>query len=144
MMYSHHAHDPPAFSTSAASVQSGARMQQRRQDVRGRKRFTEILRSSVLLRRFAGRCFKRIAVGGVRMRRIEALVVGCVGLSMCGGLAARAAPPVEACATNGDGIGMSRIVEVDTRGAPVFGRVASGGYDFLADGEVVLTFDDGP
>ena len=78
------------------------------------------------------------------MRRIEALVVGCVGLSLCGGLPAHAAPPVEACATNGDGIGMSRIVEVDTRGAPLFGRVASGGYDFLADGEVVLTFDDGP
>ena len=78
------------------------------------------------------------------MRRIGALIVGCAGLSLCGGLSAHAAPPVEACATNGDGIGMSRIVEVDARGAPLFGRVASGGYDFLADGEVVLTFDDGP
>jgi peptidoglycan/xylan/chitin deacetylase (PgdA/CDA1 family) len=53
-------------------------------------------------------------------------------------------PPVEACTTNGNGIGMSRIVEVDASGGPLFGRVHSGGYDFLTDGEVVLTFDDGP
>jgi peptidoglycan/xylan/chitin deacetylase (PgdA/CDA1 family) len=78
------------------------------------------------------------------MRRIGALLVGCAGLSLCGSLSALAAPPVEACATTGNGIGMSRIVEVDASGGPLFGRVHSGGYDFLADGEVVLTFDDGP
>ncbi|KAB2937231.1 MAG: polysaccharide deacetylase family protein [Hyphomicrobium sp.] len=80
----------------------------------------------------------------VRMRRVEALVVGCVCLLLCGGPTAHGAPPVEACATSADKLGLSRIVEVDTAGGPLFGRVASGGYDFLADGEVVLTFDDGP
>ncbi len=78
------------------------------------------------------------------MRRIDALIVGCVCLSLCGGPHARAAPPVEACATRDDVLGLSRMVEVDASGGPLFGRVANGGYDFLADGEVVLTFDDGP
>ncbi|MEO8421560.1 MAG: polysaccharide deacetylase family protein [Hyphomicrobium sp.] len=60
---------------------------------------------------------------------------------------ARAAPDtpaVAACATNDKVLGLSRMVEVDTAGGPLFGRVNSGGYDFLHDGEVVLTFDDGP
>ncbi|MFA6141583.1 MAG: polysaccharide deacetylase family protein [Hyphomicrobium sp.] len=60
---------------------------------------------------------------------------------------ARAAPDtpaVAACATNDKVLGLSRLVEVDTAGGPLFGRVNSGGYDFLQDGEVVLTFDDGP
>jgi peptidoglycan/xylan/chitin deacetylase (PgdA/CDA1 family) len=60
---------------------------------------------------------------------------------------ARAAPDtpaVAACATNDKVLGLSRMVEVDTAGGPLFGRVNSGGYDFLQDGEVVLTFDDGP
>lgn len=51
---------------------------------------------------------------------------------------------VDACATHGDLLGLSRIVEIDTTGGPHFGRVAQGGFDFLADGEIVLTFDDGP
>jgi peptidoglycan/xylan/chitin deacetylase (PgdA/CDA1 family) len=58
--------------------------------------------------------------------------------------AAFGGPAVEACATHADVLGLSRIVEVDAAGGPQFGRVADGGYDFLADGEVVLTFDDGP
>jgi peptidoglycan/xylan/chitin deacetylase (PgdA/CDA1 family) len=78
------------------------------------------------------------------MRRVEALIVGCFCLSLCGGQPAHGGPPVEACATRGDVLGLSRIVEVDAAGSPLFGRVASGGYDFLTDGEVVLTFDDGP
>ena len=63
-----------------------------------------------------------------------------------GGLlaSAMAVTPVDACATRADVLGLSRVVEVDTKGGPLFGRVANGGFDFLADGEVVLTFDDGP
>ena len=64
-----------------------------------------------------------------------------------GGMPAHAAevgPQVAACATNPDVLGMSRMVEVDPAGGPLFGRVNNGGYDFLHDGEVVLTFDDGP
>ena len=42
------------------------------------------------------------------------------------------------------GIGLSRIVEIDTTGGPGFGFEHFKQYDFLRDKEVVLTFDDGP
>jgi peptidoglycan/xylan/chitin deacetylase (PgdA/CDA1 family) len=59
-----------------------------------------------------------------------------------------AAPPasVEAkpvCA-NPDALGLSRTVIVDTTGGPGFGFLQYKQFDFLADKEVVLTFDDGP
>ena len=43
-----------------------------------------------------------------------------------------------------DGIGLSRIVEIDTTGGPGFGFEHFKQYDFLRDKEIVLTFDDGP
>jgi peptidoglycan-N-acetylglucosamine deacetylase len=43
-----------------------------------------------------------------------------------------------------DGLGLSRIVQIDTTGGPEFGFQHFKGYDFLRDKEVVLTFDDGP
>lgn len=43
-----------------------------------------------------------------------------------------------------NGIGLSRIVQVDTTGGPEFGFQHRHGYEFLRDKEVVLTFDDGP
>jgi len=43
-----------------------------------------------------------------------------------------------------DAIGLSRIVDIDTRAGPEFGFQHLKGYDFLRDKEVVLTFDDGP
>ena len=43
-----------------------------------------------------------------------------------------------------DGMGLSRIVEIDTTGGPGFGFEHFKQYDFLRDKEVVLTFDDGP
>jgi peptidoglycan/xylan/chitin deacetylase (PgdA/CDA1 family) len=55
------------------------------------------------------------------------------------GLAQPAAP----CA-NPDALGVSRVVEVDTTGGPGFGFEHFKQLDFLADKEVVLTFDDGP
>jgi peptidoglycan/xylan/chitin deacetylase (PgdA/CDA1 family) len=42
------------------------------------------------------------------------------------------------------GMGLSRIVEIDTTGGPGFGFETFKQYDFLRDKEVVLTFDDGP
>jgi peptidoglycan-N-acetylglucosamine deacetylase len=81
------------------------------------------------------------------MRRIGALSAVCVALLLGGGLIARtaqSAPPVAACATQDNVLGLSRVVEVDAADGPLFGRVHNGGYDFLHDGEVVLTFDDGP
>jgi peptidoglycan/xylan/chitin deacetylase (PgdA/CDA1 family) len=47
------------------------------------------------------------------------------------------------CASPG-GMGLSRIVEIDTTGGPGFGFEHFKQYDFLRDKEVVLTFDDGP
>jgi peptidoglycan-N-acetylglucosamine deacetylase len=44
-----------------------------------------------------------------------------------------------------DGLGLSRIIQIDTTGGPRFGLIQHPeGYDFLRDKEVVLTFDDGP
>jgi peptidoglycan/xylan/chitin deacetylase (PgdA/CDA1 family) len=57
--------------------------------------------------------------------------------------AAPAPQPKQACA-NPNALGLSRIVEVDTAGGPGFGFEHFKQIDFLADKEVVLTFDDGP
>src|SRR3984893_6893116 len=43
-----------------------------------------------------------------------------------------------------DGMGLTRVVEIDTTGGPAFGTEHFKQYDFLRDKEVVLTFDDGP
>jgi peptidoglycan/xylan/chitin deacetylase (PgdA/CDA1 family) len=48
-----------------------------------------------------------------------------------------------ACA-NPDALGVSRVVEIDTTGGPGFGFEHFKQLDFLADKEIVLTFDDGP
>jgi peptidoglycan/xylan/chitin deacetylase (PgdA/CDA1 family) len=55
--------------------------------------------------------------------------------------AAVAKPPP--CA-NPNGMGVSRVVEIDTTGGPGFGFQHFKTYDFLRDHEVALTFDDGP
>jgi peptidoglycan-N-acetylglucosamine deacetylase len=57
--------------------------------------------------------------------------------------AAATAHPITACDKPG-GLGLSRIVEIDTTGGPAFGTEHFKQYDFLRDKEVVLTFDDGP
>jgi peptidoglycan/xylan/chitin deacetylase (PgdA/CDA1 family) len=51
--------------------------------------------------------------------------------------------PIPACDKPG-GMGLARIVEIDTSGGPGFGFEHFKQYDFLRDKEVVLTFDDGP
>jgi peptidoglycan/xylan/chitin deacetylase (PgdA/CDA1 family) len=53
------------------------------------------------------------------------------------------APPKPACA-NPDALGVGRVVEIDTTGGPGFGFEHFKQLDFLADKEIVLTFDDGP
>jgi peptidoglycan/xylan/chitin deacetylase (PgdA/CDA1 family) len=57
---------------------------------------------------------------------------------------AAAVQPVAAPCANPDALGVSRVVEVDTTGGPGFGFEHFKQLDFLADKEVVLTFDDGP
>jgi peptidoglycan/xylan/chitin deacetylase (PgdA/CDA1 family) len=54
-----------------------------------------------------------------------------------------ASQPASPCA-NPDALGVSRVVEIDTTGGPGFGFEHFKQLDFLADKEVVLTFDDGP
>jgi peptidoglycan/xylan/chitin deacetylase (PgdA/CDA1 family) len=56
---------------------------------------------------------------------------------------APAAPAIPACDKPG-GMGLTRIVEIDTTGGPGFGFEHFKQYDFLRDKEVALTFDDGP
>jgi peptidoglycan/xylan/chitin deacetylase (PgdA/CDA1 family) len=48
------------------------------------------------------------------------------------------------CPGNPNAIGVSRVVEIDTRGGPGFGFEHFKEHDFLRPKEVVLTFDDGP
>jgi peptidoglycan/xylan/chitin deacetylase (PgdA/CDA1 family) len=59
------------------------------------------------------------------------------------GASAAPAKGIPPCA-NPNGLGISRVVEIDTTGGPAFGTEHFKQYDFLQDKEVVLTFDDGP
>jgi len=56
---------------------------------------------------------------------------------------APAANAIPACDKPG-GMGLARIVEIDTTGGPGFGFEHFKQYDFLRDKEVVLTFENGP
>jgi peptidoglycan/xylan/chitin deacetylase (PgdA/CDA1 family) len=49
----------------------------------------------------------------------------------------------EAC-TGTNVLGVSRTVQIDTTSGPKFGFQYTDGVNFLDEGEVVLTFDDGP
>ncbi len=60
-----------------------------------------------------------------------------------GGTRVEAAPRA-VCQNPASALGVSRVVEVDTASGPRFGHQQYKDLDFLAKGEVVLTFDDGP
>ena len=60
-----------------------------------------------------------------------------------GSQGAAAKPAAPACDKPG-GMGVARTVQIDTTGGPAFGFEHFKQYDFLAEHEVVLTFDDGP
>jgi peptidoglycan/xylan/chitin deacetylase (PgdA/CDA1 family) len=81
------------------------------------------------------------------MRTALALLVAA-SLSATGTAAwAQNAPAPAATAAkceNPNALGVTRVVEIDTTGAPGFGFEHFKAYDFLRDKEVVLTFDDGP
>ena len=51
---------------------------------------------------------------------------------------------IDACSSDPSRLGLSRIVEIDSTDGPQFGANHGATTDFLKDGEVVLTFDDGP
>jgi peptidoglycan/xylan/chitin deacetylase (PgdA/CDA1 family) len=52
--------------------------------------------------------------------------------------------PTASSCSSPNGLGVSRVVEIDTTGGPGFGFEHFKSHDFLREGEVVLTFDDGP
>jgi hypothetical protein len=53
-------------------------------------------------------------------------------------------PVIPTSCSNPNALGISRVVEIDTTGGPGFGFEHFKAHDFLREGEVVLTFDDGP
>jgi peptidoglycan/xylan/chitin deacetylase (PgdA/CDA1 family) len=65
-------------------------------------------------------------------------------LSKPAALPAPVAQPAKSTCANPDALGVSRTVVIDTTGGPGFGFLQYKQFDFLADHEVVLTFDDGP
>jgi peptidoglycan-N-acetylglucosamine deacetylase len=73
---------------------------------------------------------------------IRALVAG-LGVFV-GGVAA--ADSHAACLDEGSALPVSRVVQIDTAGGPMFGTVTRQAHEpsFLRPKEVVLTFDDGP
>lgn len=64
--------------------------------------------------------------------------------AMCAAAVSPAA--ADGCKDPAKALGVSRIVEVDTTNGPIFGSATKRDAEdsFLADNEVVLTFDDGP
>ena len=75
------------------------------------------------------------------MRRAGLMAIATVLIVGQGALRARA--ETAAGCPNPLAIGVSRVIEVDTTGGPRFGAQFKRG-SLLNDGEVVLTFDDGP
>lgn len=66
------------------------------------------------------------------------------GLAAIGLLCSHAAMAEEqTCAPTQTKLGVSRVIEIDTTSGPRFGGKKKD-YDILEDGEVILTFDDGP
>jgi peptidoglycan/xylan/chitin deacetylase (PgdA/CDA1 family) len=74
------------------------------------------------------------------MRALVALL-GTLLFCLASPLAAQTLP--QQCAAN-NALGVSRTVEIDATTGPRFGHLQYRDYDFLQDGEIVLTFDDGP
>ncbi|MCL4767786.1 MAG: polysaccharide deacetylase family protein [Hyphomicrobiaceae bacterium] len=75
------------------------------------------------------------------MRATAAVGMAALLLCLWPDGSARSAP---AKCTARDAIGVSRTVEIDTSSGPRFGNLQYKDIDFLREGEVVLTFDDGP
>ena len=76
------------------------------------------------------------------MRAISKALAVATLVTLVAGTSAYAA----GCADPAKALGVSRVIEIDTSGGPMFGSATKREKEesFLADGEVVLTFDDGP
>jgi peptidoglycan-N-acetylglucosamine deacetylase len=72
-------------------------------------------------------------------------IIKACGLALCvlaGGFGPSLAQ--QACTPGPQALGVSRTIEIDTSAGPRFGFQYNEQQSLLADGEVVLTFDDGP
>jgi peptidoglycan/xylan/chitin deacetylase (PgdA/CDA1 family) len=67
----------------------------------------------------------------------------CALLSVLWGVAGGGAARAEDCAAGAKALGVSRVLSIDATTGPRFGS-PYGEAEILADGEIVLTFDDGP
>lgn len=72
--------------------------------------------------------------------------IGTAAAFLAAVTACAAPASAEACKDPAKALGVSRIVEIDTTNGPIFGSATKRDAEesFLADNEVVLTFDDGP
>lgn len=71
------------------------------------------------------------------------LAAALMAVSVCTGAAT--ARPIDVYCSQPEALGVSRFQAIDTTGGPRFGlQFQPEGTSFLAPGEVVLTFDDGP
>jgi peptidoglycan-N-acetylglucosamine deacetylase len=70
--------------------------------------------------------------------------LGIAAIAFLGQTPSAAAPRASACQDPARSLGVSRIVEIDTSKGPQLGHQQYKDIEFLAKGEVVLTFDDGP
>lgn len=71
-------------------------------------------------------------------------ILRLLGLALAASEAAGHASALAQGRCGPDAIGVQRVLEIDARGAPRFGHNQYQGKEILQDGEVVLTFDDGP
>ncbi|MEO1793374.1 MAG: polysaccharide deacetylase family protein [Pseudomonadota bacterium] len=86
------------------------------------------------------------------MLPLRAVLLGAAAVSVAGGTfaigattaVAKAGATASAACANPNALGVSRIIEIDTTGGPEYGAQQYKTVDPLQDGEVVLTFDDGP
>ena len=83
--------------------------------------------------------FARWAVGVVAVGGLATYFAGAAPVA-----SQQARPVAGACQPGPNALGVSRVVDINATQGPRFGGVQYRDHDFLQDGEVVLTFDDGP
>jgi peptidoglycan/xylan/chitin deacetylase (PgdA/CDA1 family) len=83
--------------------------------------------------------FGRWAVGAFALAGLAAYLAGAAPVA-----SQQARPAAAACQPGPNALGVSRVVDIDSTGGPRFGNVQHRDSNLLQDGEVVLTFDDGP
>lgn len=86
-------------------------------------------------------------MGMEHVMRTALAIAAAISMSVAGTAAwaqGAQAPAAAAKCENPNALGVSRVVQIDTTGAPGFGFEHFKAYDFLRDHEIVLTFDDGP